>query len=140
MAVRAPHHRLNEQSGFSLLEVIVTLLILAAASAVILGLVRQNLDYAQRAKAHQKNVTLLLNRTAMLATYNRNALRARPVVDALEVYLPNEVKPVATVRNYSYQGYDVPVSMGYSPFQIYTVAGGGVRSLVVIDRSLSPPE
>ena len=95
MAVRAPNHRLNEQSGFSLLEVIVALLILAAASGMILGQVRQNLDYAQRAKAHQVNVTLLLNRTAMLATYNRNALRAQPVADALEVYLPNEVEPVA---------------------------------------------
>ena len=140
MAMRAPHHGLDEQSGFSLLEVVVALLILAAASAIVLGQVRQNLDYAQRAKAHQKNVTLLLNRTAMLAAYNRGALHARPVVDAVEVYLPNEVEPVATVRNYSYQGYDVPVSMGYSPFQIYAVAGGGVRSVVMIARSLSSPK
>ena len=127
------------QGGFTLLEVLVALFILAMAGAAILRLVQQYIDFGQRARAHQEDVTALLNRAAEVAITDRRLLRTNLNGDHVEVYLPGETEVAATVRNYPFEGVSVPISLGYSPRQTYAFESRFERKLVLIGDGLPPP-
>ena len=115
--------------GFTLMEVIVTLVILSAGAAVILSQTTGLLDYAFRARQQSHATSQLMSDFAQLPHQNLQAMpqklvdKGRALVVELDHTAPmtHHLGPIE-VHNIAMLGVDVYPKQGYSPYQMYTLA------------------
>jgi prepilin-type N-terminal cleavage/methylation domain-containing protein len=128
------------QDGFTLLEVIVSLIIVAAAAAVLLGHTRTMLDYAHRARDIQKHTTATLNRVGEVNIAGEKGRTFRLVKEQLEMSIIGETKPPIIIKNHDYDGFEIPISIAYSPYQVFHFTAGRGRETILLLPGLLPEE
>lgn len=107
--------------GFTLLEVLIALVIVAASSSIILAHLRTLMDMNSRLRTQQQEVTLLFNQAAEfpLFDYSRSRLRTKPPI--LELYA-NDGKKAADIENFSENIKNLPpIDKLYTPYQTYSI-------------------
>jgi hypothetical protein len=116
-------------------------MILAGGAAYILSHLQALLDYASRAQAQQSAVRNLVNESVVLEHRDPNRFRRTGTNSdtlSLEMETADNEPARIEVRNRGDQGRQVPVSIGFSPFQTYTVRPGERWQLTLIGPGLSP--
>lgn len=125
--------------GFTLVEVLVALLIVAGASAAILGYLRSLLQYQERFGAQQTVTSRLLNQVAMLHLGSLTGARLEYVGADARLVPPDSSSPALTLSNFSIEGKRVPpVEIAYTPWQVYTLTEAQ-RTLPLLMTGLPPP-
>lgn len=133
---------LRRTRGFTLIETLVALVVVAIAAAVILAMTRSLYHSAERRRAHSHAITRLSNDVARLDV---PAWRKRPFqIDAESVRLSpaaGESSPPApslSGRNFAVRGgYPLPpVAIAFTPIQEFTLSAGGDSDLEL--RFLAP--
>jgi prepilin-type N-terminal cleavage/methylation domain-containing protein len=112
------------QAGFTLVEVVLAVIILAAAAAILLPRARGLLDYAERARRHYAAAGRLLDRVALLPALDLNTAEVKRDHDVFTI-TPKD-SPAALpikVSNLPVEGSDVPISEAPSPFQYFAFEG-----------------
>jgi prepilin-type N-terminal cleavage/methylation domain-containing protein len=132
MTRRAPH-----QSGFTLAEVMIAIVVLAAAAAVLLPRARGLLDYAERARRHYAAAGHVLDRVALLSTLDLRTAEVKRDHDVFTVTPKdsNTALPLQ-VSNMAVNGSDVPISEAPSPFQYIAIQGDLGHRLTLVGPSL----
>jgi prepilin-type N-terminal cleavage/methylation domain-containing protein len=125
----------SPDGGFTLLEVLIAAVVLAAGAAVVLGHVQQLLDYTRRARGHQETVRTTLNDIAELGLHNPATL-ARTLQGDHLILADDTGRPWARVENHPFQGSQVPLSQGFAPYQSFTLPLEGNRALTVMGLGL----
>ena len=96
--------------------------IVAAAGSLILNRVHGISDYITRSQKQYRETSALLNQVALFTIEDIAAAKSQPIDDrTLVLTQETDGKVLATVENYAFAGVDLPVSLGYSPYQIYWV-------------------
>lgn len=115
--------------GFTLLEVLLAMVILVAAAAIILARVQLMMAYNDRITRHQQEARAVLNHFIHFTATDPALLNPALEGERLIVRSLNEIKPVAEVKNYTFnEQFLVPVDQAYTPFQLYSlVATPGER-------------
>lgn len=133
-------------SGFTLVEVLVALLIVASAGSAILGKTRALLDYNRRLNSRQEEASQLLNRAALLplsATFNPQVQiegNSSLVVRGRNQSVNDP--PLAKVENFAADpevSKPPTIDQAYTPFQLYRINEGSV-SLAFLLPSLPSPK
>jgi prepilin-type N-terminal cleavage/methylation domain-containing protein len=150
-------------TGFTLIEVLITLVIVAAAGSMILAKTRGLLDYHSRFFAHQQEVTRLLSRTALLhVELSRDLVtevREKRVIVRGKQQANGEA-PLAEVENVlgivrtdppgtgspssapppppPPSIAPPPIAQAYTPFQRYTLTQGAKRMALLLPGLPSP--
>jgi len=107
--------------GFTLIELLVTLVIVAFAGAAILARARGLLDYETRLRAHQEDVSTVLNRVAGWPLEDPRLLRQEVEGAIVNLSTPTDLTPSATLANHEPDGINAPpIDQAYTPYQIYT--------------------
>jgi prepilin-type N-terminal cleavage/methylation domain-containing protein len=127
-----PDRRAAAQAGFSLLEVIISLAILAAASTVLLQRSRGLIDYATRSRRHYEAASELLSKAARLPTLDLANAQFTRNGDRLTLRPTGRDEFPVTIRNYALHGVAVPISQGIAPFQLYEIEGPLGRRLALL--------
>lgn len=122
-------------SGFSLLEVLVASVILAVGASAVLGHVHQLLDHTRRARIHQDEVRLAINQSAELGLGDINGLK-RSITENAILLAGDGAEPLARVTNHAQGAVKVPVTVGFAPFQLFTVPATGRYAVTLIGRGL----
>lgn len=125
-------------AGFTLLEVLIAMVILAVASSVILQHVSGIMDYARRAQIHYVDVEAMLNRAAEFGLTKTNAYETRYRADHIDLVKHGESRPLAEVFNLPFGGSLVPIDKALSPYQLYLLPGDLGRSLPLLMPGLQP--
>ncbi|MGK0171701.1 MAG: prepilin-type N-terminal cleavage/methylation domain-containing protein [Gammaproteobacteria bacterium] len=129
--------------GFTLLEVLVTLVIVATASTIIYTHLKTVLDLTRRHQESERETSAVLNRAAALPTLAIDGLRITVGEDHLLIEdprrTPDEAPLAVEVRNLPPDGSDVPVTLAFTPYQQFRVEVGGKYSLALIQRGLPAP-
>ncbi len=124
-----------------MIEVLVTLVIVAAAAAVVLTHVRTLLDLRSRYLAEQTAATHTLNSVALLPTLELEDLRFRLRGDHISVLSRQGDEVLLEVRNIETAGQpETPIDQAYTPFQNYRAAPESRYSVSLIKHSLPPPD
>lgn len=113
-------------------------MIVAAASAAILSHLRTLFDLNDRLREHQRSVSGVLNRVALLHTedFERSQVTLEGDAAALRA---QGVPGVIEVTNHTPDGRDVPpIDQAYTPFQRYALAEQQYR-LMLLMPGLRPP-
>jgi prepilin-type N-terminal cleavage/methylation domain-containing protein len=109
--------------GFTLIELLVTLVIVAFAGAAILARARGLLDYETRLRAHQENVSAVLNTVAGWPLVDPRQLRQELDGAIVKLSTPTDLTPSATLANHEPDGMNTPpIDQAYTPYQTYTFA------------------
>ncbi|MGQ0663457.1 MAG: hypothetical protein ACT4P2_07690 [Pseudomonadota bacterium] len=120
----------SPRAGFGILEVLVALFVLALGYVLILGQVRLMLDYVRRANVHLAEIRSLSNRAALLVAADRDRVTTQIKGDELVLGFPGPLDPQRVmVRNFAYGGFEVPLTLGFSPIQLFEINDGGVNRL-----------
>ena len=128
-------------AGFTLIEVLVTLVIVAAAAAVVLTHVRTLLDLRSRYLAEQNAAADTLNRVALLPTLETSELRFRLKGDHIAILSREGDETLLEVRNIGTAGQpETPIDQAYTPFQNYRAAPESRYAVSLIKQSLPPPD
>ena len=134
------HGKPRAAAGFTLLEVLIAMVILAMAAAVILQHVRGLMDYARRAQIHYVDVDGMLNRAAEFGLRGPNTFEARMQADHIDLVDHGASKPFAQVFNLPFGGALIPIDKALSPYQLYMLPGDLGRSLPLLMPGLKPGE
>jgi prepilin-type N-terminal cleavage/methylation domain-containing protein len=130
--------RPNER-GFTLLETLIAMVILAMASGVVLQHVRTIMDYVRRAQLHFRDADRMLNETAEFGLSDFKGLDVIMRDGHIDLARRGESKPVVEVFNLPYGGTTIPIDRAYSPFQLFLLPGEQGRDLPLIMPGLTPP-
>ena len=117
----------RRQSGFTILEVLVALVIAATASAVIFTHLRTLIDLNARVNEHQREVTAALNEAAYVLGPDWGArARTRLREQDIAVLLRGEFSPTLFVSNFMLDDKEAlpPVDRAFTPYQLYRVQPG----------------
>jgi len=135
---------MENDRGFSLLEVIIAMMILGVAASIILQRTRGQLDYAARARQHFQDASALLSRAAALPAIDMTLARVDKQPDHFTVYASGEDGDgdglaAYTIRNFPARGVDVPIEKGPAPWQVYSFDGKRNHSLtLLLPQSVTP--
>jgi len=109
----------SKNTGFTLLEVLIALIIVATASAIILTHIRTMMDMNIRLRQQQDEVTQLLNRVAQFPLSDFNRMRTKTSRNTVQIYT-NNGKKIVTVKNYiDGQNNPPPINKIYTAYQHY---------------------
>ena len=126
--------------GFTLIEVLVTLVIVGAAAAIILAHLRTLIDLNMNAQAQRLEAEHTLNQVALLPMVGLPTARVRVKGDHLDLQVGSGAGRLAEVRNFVLPEEDpVPIDQAYTAFQRYRIAPDSRFPMTLIQRSLSPP-
>lgn len=128
----------GRQAGFSLLEVLITLVIVAGAAGLILTRMQAITDYHLRLQSHLADINALQNQLALFPLRKQAEDEVRLVGDHLEILNAGHRDPLVRVSNFTTAPYQVPVNLGYSPYQLYTWSSPKGRELELIMPGLLP--
>lgn len=132
-----PPHAVAPQSGFTLIEAVIAVIILAIAAATLLPRARGLLDYAERARRHYAAVGNLLDRAALLPTVDLKRAEIGRGRDSVTVRPADSADaPPIVVSNVSVGGTDVPIGDGPAPFQYLSFDGTLGHGMVLISPAL----
>lgn len=112
---------MQASKGFTLLEVLIALVIVAASSAILLAHFRTLMDMSGRIRSQQQEVTQLLNQAAEfpLFDYTRSRLKIKPPI--LELYA-SDGKQIANIENHVDNNKSLPpIDKLYTPYQSYSL-------------------
>ena len=132
MSAAAPRRR-DRAAGFTLIEAVIAVAILAAAAAALLPRARLLLDYAERARRHYLAAGQLLDRTALLPTLDMARAEVGRERDTLTIQ-PHEGPddlPVQ-VSNLPFEGSDVPISVAPAPYAYWRIDGRLGHAIVLV--------
>lgn len=130
--------RSGHQAGFSLLEVLITLVIVAGAGGLILTRMQAIIDYHLRLQGHLADINALQNQLALFPLRKQAEDEVRLVGESLEIRQSGQSQSLVRVTNFSTAPYQVPVTLGYSPYQIYKWSSPKGRDLGLIMPGLLP--
>ena len=126
--------------GFTLLEVLVALVISAAATSLVLSHLRTLIDLDRRIRQHQHLVSGLLNDTAKFSALDFASLRTDIHKDYLDLLIIYPKRTIARVHNFSQNAQKVPpVDQAYTPYQTFTIDPQGRYSLQLLLPGLKSP-
>jgi prepilin-type N-terminal cleavage/methylation domain-containing protein len=128
----------NER-GFTLLETLIAMVILAMAAGVVLQHVRTIMDYVRRAQLHYRDADRMLNEAAELGLTDFKGLDVVMRDGHIDLVRRGESKPVVEVFNLPYGGATIPIDRAYSPFQLFRLPGEQGRDLPLVMPGLTPP-
>lgn len=128
----------RRQAGFSLLEVLITLVIVSVAGGLILTRMQAITDYHLRMQGHLADINGLQNQIALFPLRKAAEDEVRLVSDHLAIFQPGQSEPIVRVDNFSTTPYQVPVTLGYSPYQLYRWSSQKGRELGLIMPGLLP--
>ncbi len=132
---------MGSERGFTLLELLVTIVIVVASSAVILAHLRTLMDYRERVQRHQMQIIALQNSAAKLPYLPYEKARLHQQKGRLQLSFPDRSLPQLEVRNFSAQGAPrVEVDLAYSPYQTFTIPGSnGAKGTTFLFQGLKKP-
>ena len=126
--------------GFTLVECLVTLVLVATAAAITLAHVRTLFDIRLRYQTEQREAARSLNEVALMRAREPSALRLEMREGRLEVRGAHSEERIAEVRNLVLPGEPaVPVDQAFTPFQLYRAPVDTRYPISLIIRSLPPP-
>ena len=127
--------------GFTLIEVLVTLVIVSTAAAIILAHLRTLLDLHRNARLQEAAASATLNQVALLRAVDVTRLVATQRAERIEIRQQGSQAALAVVQNLSLTDEEpVPVDRAYTPFQVFRFAPAARYPLPLIRRGLPPPE
>lgn len=133
----SPHPRSKDcREGFSLLEVVMALAILAIASIPVLETVRGLIDLALRVRGYHESTRSLLNDAAVLAAHDKRRLIVKQGHDRVEILVRDNANFHAQVENVVLGQFGAPISLGFAPIQVYTIFGSRDRTLLLVTDGL----
>ena len=95
--------------------------IFAAGSAVVLGQLRGIISYVGRFQTQQTYVTEAMNQSALFSVRDTSTDFVQQIRgDVIDLSDPDREIDDVEVTNFAYEDVDVPVSIAYSPYQIYS--------------------
>lgn len=140
-------HRHKPNHGFTLVEILVTLMILTISSVVILQQLQVLLKNQQVRKDLTARNTQLLNQAEVFLMLDPSGVSARNAVivaDQLQWRLPKiaqnalkEMPMQLNINNFSIPESNISVSLGYSPYQLYRLESGRFQ-VNLVTRGLLP--
>ncbi|WP_031433496.1 prepilin-type N-terminal cleavage/methylation domain-containing protein [Methylomarinum vadi] len=130
-----------KSTGFTLLEVLIALVIMAAASGIVLTHLRTLLDFNYKIRQHQQEVTQLLNETAKFTAMAYGELRTDIKPDHVDLIPFSSSEPLSRVINFSPTGKTSlpPVDQAYTPYQLYQVLPQSRYSVFLLQPGLKQP-
>ncbi len=126
--------------GFSLLEVLIAFTILTVGATIMLQQLYAITKYSERAVAKQLSVARAINDANVFATINWKEVNSRLSENELAVTRTDEMgkeKKIA-VSNYVYEGVTVPMTVAFSPFQVFDFGGDGEFGVRLLQPGLLP--
>lgn len=130
----------RDQRGFSLLETILALAILAGAAAVIFPRTTALLDYSRRAQEHYRASSQLLSRTADASRYELSQHRLERGKERFDIYDEHGKDIAYQLRNYPVRGILIPISEGHAPWQIMRFDDADNNHLTLLTPAQSLPK
>jgi prepilin-type N-terminal cleavage/methylation domain-containing protein len=133
-------HRRSQQ-GFTLIEVLVAVVIVATAGSALLGHMRSLIDYEQRVRQRQELVSALLNQVAKLQTASLAGATLRVEGQSGFLVPADREQPQVRVDNFDpTPGKKVPpLELAYTPYQIYTFTENRKPLGLVLPGMRPPP-
>ncbi len=124
-----------------MLEVLVTLMITAVASTIILVHLRTLIDFDTRVRRYQGEITGLINEAVRLQLPDWGLAATRSLrEDHVAITLEDRVTPSVFITNFHLNEDSVAsVDQVYTPYQVYRVQPGARYSLSLLFPNL-PPE
>ena len=135
-------------AGFTLIETVIALVVLALGAAAVLQHLRALVVRADHEQAHVVETMTLLNEAARLPLWPAEQQQAELFQAGeglygqhLRLVWPNfPAAPAVTVSNFSWQAEPLPpLDMAFTPVQQFHL-GSGARTYTRLARALPPPE
>jgi len=108
----------KQQRGFTILEVLITVIIVATASATLLGQIRGLMDLNKRMRKHQNIATELLNQAAELSQQEIEYQIINQTAESI-ILQPPQKDYTVKLNNFSTTAKTVSISQAYTPYQQY---------------------
>jgi prepilin-type N-terminal cleavage/methylation domain-containing protein len=127
--------------GFTLLEVLIAFLILSISASIILDQLFVLTKFAERARAKQRHVTDYVNDANMFFISDLKRASSHIAENQLLISVPVDEKPKEVkIENFSQNQVNVPVSLAFSPFQIFDFGGEGDLAMRILLPGLLPSD
>lgn len=129
-----------QSRGFTLLEVLIAFVVVTLSGAIMMQQLFVITKYAERAFAQQDKINESLNQANLFSTTDWNFVDSRLSEKELKLSKRDEesVAHSLTVRNYPYEDVDVPMTVAFSPFQVFDFGGMGSLNLSLLQPGLLP--
>jgi len=128
----------KRQRGFTILEVLITVIIVATASATLLGQIRGLMDLNKRMRKHQNIATELLNQAAEIAQQTIDYQIVKQTAESITLQ-PSQKDYTVKLSNFSTQAKTISISQAYSPYQQYQLKQKNYK-LIFIQPGISNHE
>lgn len=132
----------KKSSGFTLIEVLVSLVIAIASITIILTHVRTLFDMSLRLKEQEQQTRELLNNVAAFRLTQINNLQIEQTNEqTLSIKISELGKSNVWVKNFNQlDEIEVPIIFSYTPYQEYTIAIDSGKQFTMILKGLEPPQ
>ncbi|TAH32245.1 MAG: prepilin-type N-terminal cleavage/methylation domain-containing protein [Alphaproteobacteria bacterium] len=130
----------QNRRGFTLLEVLIAFTVLTLGATVMLQQLYTIMKYSERSLAKQALVAQSLNEANMLSAIKWKEVSARLTEKELLVSRTDEEgkEKKIKVNNYKYEDVDVPMTVAFSPFQVFDFGGDGDFAVRLLQPGLLP--
>ncbi len=123
-----------------MLEVLIAFTVLTVGATIMLQQLYAIMKYSERSLVKQAIVSQSLNEANMLSTIKWKEVSARQTEKELLITRTDEEgkEKKIKINNYKYEDVDVPMTVAFSPFQIFDFGGDGDFAVRLLQPGLLP--
>jgi len=132
--------RIRRDRGFTLLEVLIAFAIISVSASIMLQQLHSIMKYADRAIAKQVAINQGLNQASLFSTIDWKNANSRVSEKQMVVEYSDFVgfQKSMVVENFSIDDVSVPMTIAFSPFQIFDFGGNGDFKIRMLQPGLLP--